>query len=97
MNPVTGQMGGNPAGVKAAGKGLLSGDLTKAAVVMSGGQMLSGYAQGKSLEKQERQRRADEAAALLAYQENVGTYIGMPVYNPETGEYEYRNQSGGVA
>ena len=90
-------MGANVAGTKAAGSGLLSGDLTKAALVMGGGQMISGYAQGKSLEKQERQRRADEAAALLAYQENVGTYIGMPVYNPETGEYEYRNQSGGVA
>ena len=73
--------------------GLLSGPYTKPALIMTGGQMISGYAQGKAQEEMMEQQRRDEEARMLAYGQNVGTYIGMPTYNPYTGKYEYANQS----
>lgn len=73
--------------------GLLSGQYTKPALIMTGGQMISGYAQGKAQEEMMEQQRRDEEARMLAYGQNVGTYIGMPTYNPYTGKYEYANQS----
>ena len=73
--------------------GLLSGQYTKPALIMTGGQMISGYAQGKAQEEMMEQQRLDEEARMLAYGQNVGTYIGMPTYNPYTGKYEYPNQS----
>ena len=73
--------------------GLLSGQYTKPALFMTGGQMISGYAQGKAQEEMMEQQRLDEEARMLAYGQNVGTYIGMPTYNPYTGKYEYPNQS----
>ena len=57
------------------------------AAVMTGGQMFSGYMSGKAEEDMARKQ-------LAQYQANVGTYIGMPVYNPETGKFEYPNQLG---
>lgn len=73
--------------------GFFSDPLVKYGAMTVGGGLLSGYAQGRAAENIERQRREDEAAALLAYNENVGTVIGMPVYNPSTGQYEYSNQA----
>ena len=73
--------------------GLLKSPYTAPALIMTGGQMISGYAQGKAQEEMMEQQRLDEEARMLAYGQNVGTYIGMPTYNPYTGKYEYANQS----
>ena len=54
-----------------------------------GGGLLSGYAQGAQMQEIEDQRRRQEQLAMQNYGENVGTEIGMPVYNPNTGMYEY--------
>tara|TARA_B100002052_G_scaffold18578_1_gene14743 strand:+ start:806 stop:1843 length:1038 start_codon:yes stop_codon:yes gene_type:complete len=73
--------------------GLLKSPYTAPALIMTGGQMLSGYAQGKAQEEMMEQQRLEEEARMLQYGQNVGTYIGMPTYNPYTGKYEYANQS----
>ena len=56
---------------------------------MTGGNMISGYAQGKAQEEQMAAMAAAEDEARRRYGENIGTVIPLPVFNPETGRYEY--------
>ena len=59
--------------------------------MMTGGGLISGYAQGKMAQDAAREAQAAEEARIRAMNENIGTYIGMPVYNPVTGRYEYQS------
>tara|TARA_B100000530_G_scaffold125184_2_gene78349 strand:- start:6903 stop:7850 length:948 start_codon:yes stop_codon:yes gene_type:complete len=76
-------------GKEAAKAGFFSDPLVKYGTMTVGGGLLSGYAQGAQMQEIENQRRRQEQLAMQNYGENVGTEIGMPVYNPNTGMYEY--------
>jgi len=71
-----------------AGGGFLSNPLVQYGALQSGGQMLSGYAQGKAQESMYERQLAEEQSALEQYQQNMGSYIPRVVWNPETGRYE---------
>lgn len=76
-------------GREATKAGFFSEPLVKYGAMTVGGGLLSGYAQGAQMQEIENQRRRQEQLAMQNYGENVGTEIGMPVYNPNTGMYEY--------
>ena len=76
-------------GKEAAKAGFFSDPLVKYGTMTVGGGLLSGYASGAQMQEIENQRRRQEQLAMQNYGENVGTEIGMPVYNPNTGMYEY--------
>ena len=71
--------------------GFFSDPLVKYGAMMTGGGLISGYAQGKMAQDAAREAQAAEEARIRAMNENIGTYIGMPVYNPVTGRYEYQS------
>ena len=70
--------------------GAIRSPYTAPALIMTGGQALRlcQYVSRRNVERQ----RLEEEARMLAYGQNVGTYIGMPEDN-HTGKYEYANQS----
>jgi len=76
-------------GKEAAKAGFFSEPLVKYGAMTVGGGLLSGYAQGAQMQEIENQRARAEELAMQNYGRNVGTAIGMPVYNPSTGMYEY--------
>lgn len=55
---------------------------------MMGGSMINGYYQQK-------QAKADEEDFLKRYNQNIGGYIPVPVYDPATGQYVVPNQANG--
>ena len=71
-----------------AGSGFLSNPLVQYGALQTGGQMLSGYAQGQAQESMYERQLAEEQSALERYQQNMGSYIPRVVWNPETGRYE---------
>lgn len=71
--------------------GFFSDPLVKYGAMMTGGGLISGYAQGKMAQDAAREAQEAEEARIRAMNENIGTYIGMPVYNPVTGRYEYQS------
>ena len=88
-------------GQEAAKQGLLgtmmSSPYTAPALISTGGNMIAGYAQGAQQQEMldQQAQRAQEERDL--YGENVGTVINMPVFNPQTGRYEYpQNETNGL-
>lgn len=88
-------------GTEEAKKGLLgtimSSPYTAPALISTGGNMIAGYAQGAQQQEMldQQTQRAQEERDL--YGQNVGAVIDMPVFNPQTGRYEYpQNQLNGL-
>ena len=73
--------------------GFLSNPLVQYGALQTGGQMLSGYAQGKAQEEMYERQQADEAEALEQYQQNIGSYIPRVVWNAAQGRYVTESQS----
>lgn len=67
----------------------MSSPYTAPALISTGGNMIAGYAQGAQQQEMldQQAQRAQEERDL--YGQNVGTVIDMPVFNPQTGRYEY--------
>lgn len=80
-------------GLKEEGKkGLLgtmmSSPYTAPALISTGGNMISGYAQGAQQQEMLDQQREQEQERRDIYGQNVGAVLNMPIFNPQTGRYE---------
>jgi hypothetical protein len=92
-----GQQGLQEAGKKGLLGTMMSSPYTAPALISTGGNMIAGYAQGAQQQEMldQQEQRAQEERDL--YGENVGTVINMPVFNPQTGRYEYpKNETNGL-
>ena len=92
-----GQQGLQEAGKKGLLGTMMSSPYTAPALISTGGNMIAGYAQGAQQQEMldQQAQRAQEERDL--YGENVGTVINMPVFNPQTGRYEYpQNETNGL-
>ena len=77
----------------ASSGGFFSNPLVQYGALQTGGQMLSGYAQGKAQEEMYERQQADEAEALEQYQQNMGSYIPRVVWDAAQGRYVTESQS----
>tara|TARA_R110001632_G_scaffold44411_1_gene112949 strand:- start:30 stop:809 length:780 start_codon:yes stop_codon:yes gene_type:complete len=79
-------------GKEEAKKGLLgtmmSSQYTAPALISTGGNMISGYAQGAQQQEMLDQQREQEQERRDIYGQNVGAVLNMPIFNPQTGRYE---------
>jgi len=79
-------------GKEEAKKGLLgtmmSSKYTAPALISTGGNMISGYAQGAQQQEMLDQQQEQEQERRDIYGQNVGAVFNMPVFNPQTGRYE---------
>ena len=79
-------------GKEEAKKGLLgtmmSSQYTAPALISTGGNMISGYAQGAQQQEMLDQQQEQELERRDIYGQNVGAVLNMPVFNPQTGRYE---------
>ena len=79
-------------GKQEAKKGLLgtmmSSPYTAPALISTGGNMISGYAQGAQQQEMLDQQQEQELERRDIYDQNVGAVLNMPVFNPQTGRYE---------
>ena len=79
-------------GKQEAKKGLLgtmmSSPYTAPALISTGGNMISGYAQGAQQQEMLDQQREQEQERRDIYGQNVGAVLNMPIFNPQTGRYE---------
>lgn len=79
-------------GKEEAKKGLLgtmmSSQYTAPALISTGGNMISGYAQGAQQQEMLDQQREQEQERRDISGQNVGAVLNMPVFNPQTGRYE---------
>lgn len=65
----------------------------QAAGVMTGGQVMSGYAAGKAQEEMYAAQMQEEEEARARYGANMGSYIPQVVWNPTTGRYEIESMT----
>lgn len=70
-----------------------SNPYVQAAGVMTGGQMISGYAAGKAQEEMYAAQLREEEEARARYGANMGSYIPQVVWNPVTGRYEIESMT----
>ena len=67
---------------------MMSSKYTAPALISTGGNMISGYAQGAQQQEMLDQQREQEQERRDIYGQNVGAVLNMPVFNPQTGRYE---------
>ena len=83
-----GQQGLQEAGKKGLIGTMMSSPYTAPALISTGGNMISGYAQGAQQQEMLDQQREQEQERRDIYGQNVGAVLNMPVFNPQTGRYE---------
>ena len=67
---------------------VMSSPYTAPALIATGGNMISGYAQGAQQQEMLDQQQQQQEEQRDIYNANVGTVLNMPVFNPQTGRYE---------